>query len=279
MMRGRITTTALVLVCLLLAGCAGSKDDDVVSKPLETSEAAAPRTTLLRVLVITDEYLPIKGAKVSVVGLGLNGSTDEVGNTYFQIATPGRYAVHVHRPGFYPNISKVAVEGDPDQVERITLRDAPPSTHFSDFRMYDGVCEPTLYVQPLSTSSHCQELGLANRPHPRGWFLGAGLVGGFVRLQWEAEAYGSATMRLELAFPEAGPFANGDERLVVEGPSPLLIELTGDLVTPAMQKNGVPIEIYVGVPEREIVAANGYQVFLVEAQFEYFQAAPDVDQH
>ncbi|HEX9816307.1 MAG TPA: hypothetical protein VGB18_04950, partial [Candidatus Thermoplasmatota archaeon] len=82
-MRGRTTLVAVGLLSLLLAGCADGPDEPE-SKPLELSQAPAPQTTLLRVLVISDEYLPIKGAKVNVVGLGLNGTTDDVGNTYFQ---------------------------------------------------------------------------------------------------------------------------------------------------------------------------------------------------
>lgn len=277
-MRGRTTLVAVVLLPMLFAGCAdGSKEP--VSKPLELSQASAPQTTLLRVLVISDEYLPIKGAKVSVVGLGLNGTTDDVGNTYFQIATPGRYAVHVHRSGFYPNISKVAIEGDAKQVERITLRDAPRDAHFSDFRYFEGVCETTLYVQALGTSPHCQDQGLVQRDHPRGWFLGEGLISGYIRLDWNKQVYGSEKMRLEVAFPEAGAFATGEDRLVAEGTSPITIELTGDLITPAMKRNGIPIEIFVGVAANEAASVNGYQTFAVEAQFDYFQDAPDVDDH
>ena len=277
-MRSRTALAILVLLGVLFAGCADGPKEPV-SKPLELSQAPAPKTTHLRVLVISDEYLPIKGAKVSVVGLGLNGTTDDVGNTYFQIATPGRYAVHVHRPGFYPNISKVSIEGDPKQVERITLRDAPRDAHFSDFRYFEGVCEATVYVQPLGTSPHCQDQGLVQRDHPRGWFLGEGLIGGYIRLDWDEAAYGSHVMRLEVAFPEAGAFANGEERLIAEGPSPLDIDLKGDLITPAMQRNGIPIEIYVGVGANEVASANVYQTFAVEAQFDYFQAAPDVEDH
>ncbi len=277
-MRGRTTLVAVVLLSMLFAGCADGSTE-AVSKPLELSQAPAPQTTLLRVLVISDEYLPIKGAKVSVVGLGLNGTTDDVGNTYFQIATPGRYAVHVHRIGFYPNISKVAIEGDPKQVERITLRDAPRDAHFSDFRYFEGVCEPTVYVQPLATSPHCQDQGLVQRDHPRGWFLGEGLISGYIRLDWNKQAYGSEVMRLEVAFPEAGGFANGEDRLVAEGTSPITIELTSDLITPAMKRNGIPIEIFVGVAANEVASVNAYQTFAVEAQFDYFQDAPDVDNH
>jgi hypothetical protein len=278
-MRDRATAIALVLASTLLAGCAQHSAPEPTSRPLEISEAPAAETTLLRVLVINDEYLPIKGAKVSVIGLGLNGTTDDVGNAYFQIATPGRYAVHVHHSKFYPNISKVSVEGDAKQVERITLLDAPPDTHFSDFYYFEGVCEPTLYVQAIGTSPHCQDQGLVKRDQPPPWFLAPGLEGGFVRLAWNPELYGSQKMRLELAFPEAGAFANGEERLVAEGTPPVLIELNRDLITPAMQRNGVPIQIFVGVPADDAAAANVYQVFSIEAQFDYFQAAPDVDHH
>lgn len=278
-MLGGTGTLTVVLLSILLAGCSAKPPTEPVSKPLESMGPPVDDTTLLRVLVITDEYLPIDGANVIIVGLGLNATTDAVGNAYFQIGDPGRYAVHVHRPGFYPNISKVTVEGDPRQVERITLLDSPRDAHFSDFRYFEGVCEPTFFLQPVPTSPRCQEQGIARRAHPPGWFLGPGLVGGYVRLDWDPQTYGTQRMRLEVAFPEAGAFANGEETLVAEGAAPVVIELQRELLTPAMRRNGIPAEVHVGVPGDDLVATNIYQVFAVEAQFDYFQEAPDVDNH
>jgi hypothetical protein len=272
-------TTLVVTMAAAFSGCVGDEPVETESKPLVVEEAPAPKTTHLRVLVITDEYLPIVGAKVSVTGLGLNATTNEVGSAYFQIGTPGRYAVHVHRAGFYPNISKVSIEGDEKQVERITLYDAPRDAHFSDFRYFPGVCEVKVYVSGVSTDSRCEEHGLGQRSHPKGWFLGQGLQSGYLRLHWEAQTYGSDRMRLEVAFPEAGAFANGEEYLVVEGTAPLLLELSPSLLTPAMQKNGLPIDVWVGLAADTPVASNLYQPFEIEAQFDYFQKAPDVDHH
>lgn len=256
------------------AGCANAPSEPPPSVPLETSVAPAKQATLLRVLVITDEYLPVAGATVAVVGLG-NASTDEVGNAYFQIGTPGRYSLHVHHPRFYPNVSKVVVDGGPSQVERITLRDAPSHQHYSSFYFFQGLCGPAASV-PEATSDRCDEAVFSNRAHPR-WFLNEGLTDAYFRLDWPAQLPGADEMWIEVGFPDAGAFRGGSQTLRAQGEAPVVLEIPEEEVTEPMKRNGVPIWIRVGIGSSLPVAANVYQEFSIEAQLDYYIPEPDVD--
>lgn len=266
----------LVLVAPLLAGCADEGRNAAITKAIAEPLAGSPRGTLLRILVISDEYLPIAGAHVNIVGLGVNGTTDEFGDAFFQVARPGRYAVHVHRSGYYPNSTRVEVSAEAPMVARIRLTDAPRDGHFTDYYYYQATCAPTVYVQGVTPNGRCQETAYFPSAYAR-WILGRGLVKAHVALEWPSQAGGTEAMRLEIRFPDAGPFADGREALVAEGARPVAIQIPSDILTDRMRGENNVVEIIVGLPQSGPAALNGVQPFHIEATFDYFVEAPDVD--
>lgn len=269
---------ALLVAQTLVAGCAGERrplDAPVVS--VAATGPSANQGILLRVLVITDEYFPVPDAKVSIVGLGVNGTTDDWGDAYFHFPAPGRYALHVHRAGYYPNQSRVVLEEDrPEQTLRVRLTDAPRDAHFADYYFYNGICGPTLYVAAATPRSDCGQTPSFQRPEAR-FILGRGLVRGFLELSWEGHPAGAAEMRMEVRFPDVGAFADGSEALVAEGASPVRIIVPDEMLTERHRQNGNVVSVFVGLSQREPVALNAQQEFQIDGEFDYFVAAPQVD--
>lgn len=277
----RRTPWSLALVLLapsLLAGCTGGADshDEPIASVAKFT-AKPNKGILLRVLVITDEYFPVARANVVLVGLGVNGTTDDLGDAYFHIAKAGRYALHVHRAGYFPNQTKVVLDqGDAEPVVRVRLQDAPRDGHYSDFFYYSGLCGPTVFVQPASTSSDCNEV--PNFPKPQARFiLGRGLVYGYIELHWDESPISPKTMRMEVRFPEIGAFADGQQVLIAEGPDPLKVRIPAELLTDQHRVNGQVVHITAGLARNAVAAHNFQQEFTIEAQFDYFHEAPDVD--
>jgi hypothetical protein len=276
-MRLRAALLVTVTLASLFAGCSANARSASTPSAEVVSAAAAPpsKGALLRVLVITDEYLPVADAQVTIVGLGVNGTTDGLGDVFFHLAQPGRYALHVHHAGFYPNRTKVQIE-EGSAVVRVHLRDAPHAADFADFYYYTGLCGTTLFVQGVSQNGNCSETPDFPKPHAR-WLLGPGLVHGFLELNWPHDEAGTGTMRLEIRFPEIGPFKDGRTVLVAEGPSPVKVTIPDELLTDAHRKNGAAVDLQVGLAQNEAVNRNGQQTFHIEAQFDYVVPAPDVD--
>lgn len=266
---------ALVLLILLLAGCA-ARAAPPGNQVLAEDEPALPGTVPLRILVINDEYLPVAGATVHIVGLGLQTQTDDAGDAFFQIQEPGRYKLHVHSRGYYPNVTAVDVEGLA-QVKRVWLRDAPRDGHFSDFYYYQAVCDATVYAPPAATQSECPAKPYWPKPTAR-WILARGLQRGVIDLDWDRLPGGADAMRLEILFPEVGAFPDGRPSLVKEGSAPVRVTIPPELITPDHQRNGVVLEVRAGLP-RSGPGLIAHQPFRFEAQLDYFQPAPDVQDH
>lgn len=264
------------LVILLAAGCTGPPKGPSNPRVLESLDDSPRAGTVLRVLVITDEFLPVVKARVDVVGLGLNATTNEAGSAYFEVPEPGRYAVHVHHPLFYPNVTKVVVDATANQVHRVTLRDAPRDQDFTDFYYFQGLCGPRVYAPPAAAEWRCPETTSFQRPYAR-WYLGPGLVHAYLYLEWSPQQGGTSAMRMEVRFPQSGPFADGTEVLAAEGSSPVRIEIPPALITDRLKENGNLVEIRAGLPTQGPAAVNAYQPFAIEAEFDYFLPAPDVD--
>lgn len=266
----------LILALLLGAGCASPSEAPPEARVLESIDDSAPGGTVLRVLVVTDEFLPVVKARVNIVGLGLDTTTNVVGSAYFLIPNAGRYSVHVHHPRFYPNITKATVEARPDQVHRVTLRDAPIDQNYADFRYFEGLCGPMVFAPPAAPDWRCPKNGYLPRSYAR-WYLGPGLVRARVSLEWTQQQGGTDAMRMEIRFPEAGAFADGTQVLAAEGTSPVRIEIPSSLITDRLKEKDNLVEIHAGLPTQGPAALNAYQPFHLEAEFYYLVPAPDVD--
>lgn len=273
-MRG--AALALLALFALMAGCTGAASPSTGDAVIQSTDEAAPSTIPLRILVINDEYLPVVGATVHIVGLNLNATTDDRGDAFFQVARPGRYSVHTHRVGYYPNVTHLEVDGMA-QVKRVWLRDAPRDGHFSDFYYYSAVCELALFAPPADDDPWCPDAPYMPRPTAR-WVLAGGLQRAQIDLDWDEQPGGASSMRLEVRFPEAGAFADGRTVLVAEGKGPIGITIPPEQVTDKHRQNGVFVEVRAGLP-RGAPGANLHQPFHFEAQFDYFVAAPDVQEH
>lgn len=266
---------AILAMVLAFSGCA-AKTRPAGDAVLEDGVPAAPETIPLRVLVLNDEYLPVVGATVHIVGLGLNATTNDAGDAFFQVAKPGVYSVHTHSLGYYPNVTKVRIEGMA-QVRRIWLRDAPRDGHFSDFYYYAAVCDAAVYAAPIKNDAECPSEPYMPRPTAR-WILAGGLQGGTIGLDWDPQPGGTDRMRLEVLFPEIGAFPDGRASLVSQGKAPVRVEIGPELITREHQRNGVVVEVRAGIP-RDAAGASLHQPFHFEAQFDYFHPAPSVQDH
>lgn len=263
----------MVALALLAAGCAQSEPPPA-PKVVEEPIPPPPQSTLLRILVVNDEFLPVWGASVRVAGLGLNATTDDVGNAYFHVPKAGRYAVHVHHARYYPNISRIEIAGEPDAVHRVTLRDAPPHGHFREYRFYPGTCYPVLFASNLTGNGECPD-GPSGRSHAR-FILSKGLVEAFLQVEWAPQPAGAATMRLEARWPGLA-FADGSEVKRAQGGTPVELPIAPGLVTEAHRANGQVAEVRTGLAWDQPVAANVFQRFEILGVFDYFTPAPDVD--
>ncbi|HLE48283.1 MAG TPA: hypothetical protein VI818_08300 [Candidatus Thermoplasmatota archaeon] len=258
---------------LLAAGCAGSAPPPE-PKVVESSVPPPPAATLLRVLVINDEFLPVWGATVRVVGLGLNTTTDDVGNAYFQVPKEGRYSVHVHHQRYYPNVSRIEIAGDPEQVHRVKLQDAPPHGHFREYRFYPGTCFPVVFASNLTGNGECPA-SPSGRSYAR-FILNKGLVEAYVEMEWPSQPGGPAAMRIETQWPGL-TFSDGTQVALAQGASPVKLRLPPNRFTDEHEENGHTVEIRAGLSWGQPVAANVYQPFEILGIFDYFTPAPDVD--
>jgi hypothetical protein len=259
---------ALLAVVLLVTGCSGWGPTEEGSGPQE-------HLSLLQVLVISDEYLPVQDARVRIVGLGLNATTGDTGEAAFVVPS-GHYVVAVHHPDFYPNSTPIEIQRDADRLARIRLRDAPDSHEFSDFHYVAVLCGVTLWLQGVDDDSAC-EAG-PNFPPPRATFeLAHGLVEANLGLDWDAQTGGAQRLRMEVRFLNVGAFADGTDVLVGQGTSPVSVHVPPELVTQAMRRDGTQVEVIVGLDQREPIAFNGMQTVHIHAEFRYFEDAPDVD--
>jgi hypothetical protein len=269
----------LLLASSLVAGCSGQKAEDAQPAQATTVPAKfqAREGILLRVLVITDEYFPVAKAKVTLVGLGVNGTTDDWGDAFFHIAHPGRYAIHVHRTGFYPNQTKVVLpEGESSATLRVWLSDAPRDAHYADYYYFNGLCGPTVFVSGATTDADCTETYLFEKPEAR-FILGRGLTRGYLELDWTPTTGGASDMRLEVRFPDVGPFADGRDVIVAEGPRPVKIIIPEELLTERHRLNGNTAVVTVGLSQAKPVLMSAQQEFQIDGEFSYFVEAPDVD--
>ncbi|MBI2077975.1 MAG: hypothetical protein HYT80_06335 [Euryarchaeota archaeon] len=263
----------LTVIALLVAGCAQG-DPPAAPKVVEEAAPPPPQSTLLRVLVVNDEFLPVWGATVRVVGLGLNATTNDVGDAFFHVPKAGRYSVHVHHVRYYPNISKIEIAGEPDAVHRVKLRDAPPHGHFREYRFYPGTCYPVVFASNLTGNGECPD-GPSGRSHAR-FILSKGLVEAYFEVEWEQQPAAAPTMRLEARWPGLR-FGDGSDVQRSEGGSPVKLHVPPQLLTEAHGVNGQVAEVRTGLSWGQPVSANVYQQFEIVGIFDYFTPAPDVD--
>lgn len=259
-----------VLLPVLVAGCG---DPGYVAPSAPEPDPAST----LRVLVLTDEYLPIPDARVRLVELDLQEQTTEAGEAIFRVDHPGRFLVQASRSGFYSNRTLVELGESADVTTRLWLHDAPHEQFVIDTALYDGTCGYAVHVQGGALGAgDCSDL--PGMPHGRfGWRLTHGLESMELELRFPHQLGGLDRMRLAVRIPDAGPFADGRLEIEATGTSPVRLTIPPGLITPAMREGGHQVELLARAPADDVASAGAMQRFLLVAEAFYYWPAPAVE--
>lgn len=97
---------SLILVSVALAGCAGQS-----AEPADAPTGSATDATgAVEGRVVTDEWMPIAGAEVTLIPPDETVRTDQGGAFAFNDVEPGSYRVIAVKIGYYQNTAQVDVE-------------------------------------------------------------------------------------------------------------------------------------------------------------------------
>lgn len=94
-------TFALLVICIVLAGCSGGAK--------ETEDVLDDAPGSIHVSVLSHNDLPVKNARVSVLGTEFFGDTRTDGTIHFDGLPPGTHEVNVQASSFLPAKEKVEV--------------------------------------------------------------------------------------------------------------------------------------------------------------------------
>ncbi len=268
----RTLAVVLILLAPVFAGCTdgGSPGDEIVG-PQDVGE----ESYRVRVLVIDDEYFPIPKADVYLMELGRNATTDRLGDAFFEDVPPGAWTVHAQQEDHLPNRTRLVVTPEADPEARLTLRDRPPDLYLADFRRAVGMCGIGGHADAGGTVE-CQDLPLTP-PSRTTFVMEADFVWGLFEFEWDAQGPAAERMRFEVGLVGDVPFADGSTRMVVEGESPLQVEIAETDVSAQMKQRGN--RIFIQATPAEEPATSGYvaQYFDVFAQLVYFKAGARPD--
>ena len=131
--------SAVVLVAVLLAGCAGGGPSDA------NTLADDPSLGTLAGVVVDDAVRPVEGASVNVTGglAPVNATTDANGRFAIPGLQPGSYVVRVSKEFFSPHEQAVVVQAglaEPELV-RFQLVFEPRSVPYSNLYKFEGMFE------------------------------------------------------------------------------------------------------------------------------------------
>lgn len=257
-----------LLLAVLLSGCGGK------SGPAGFPAEAPKDGALVHVLVINDEYLPIRGAEVSIAGLGVRAATGDDGAAHLVLDHAGRYRLEVHHPRFLANATTLLLAPGDETTARVALRDAPHDENFRDTILYNGICLlPTWTDGGGLGDGDCRDAPGVPPGHFT-WFLAPGFRQGEFEVRFDPQPGGLDRMRLAVSLPEAGEFADGTRGKEVSGRSPLLLTIAEDLITQKMREPGTKIEIRLTAAHDAPASAGGAQPFLLIGELDYFVPAP-----
>ncbi len=94
-----ITTTALTLILVALAGCASDPAPPTEEDGFGAEVQATDTTGVIRGIVIDPSIVPVPNATVQIPG-GASTTTDADGQFWFEDLTPGTYFVEVSKLGY-----------------------------------------------------------------------------------------------------------------------------------------------------------------------------------
>lgn len=265
----RLAASAGLALLVWLSGCGDSNSPYAGGEPGDAAH--------LFVLVISDEYLPVAGARVVVPGLGLESVTDDAGLAHIDVGLPGRYRVVASHAGFYSNSTAVVLAVGEESTARVALRDAPRDANLEDTILYYGTCTLAAYGPGGALGSgECQDVpGIP--PGHLDFFLSRGFRGAEFEVRFDGQPAGLERMRLRVSIPDAGAFTDGRLALETTGTSPLRLSIPAALVTAPMGEPGHRLEVQLGAPQEGAVQAGALQPFFLLGDVFYFLPAPPVD--
>lgn len=268
----RTLAVVLILLAPVFAGCTGG---DAPSDEIVGPQAVSDESFRVRVLVVDDEYFPIPRADVYLMELGRNATTDRLGDAFFNDVPAGEWTVHAQQDDHLPNRTRLVLAPEAKPEAKITLRDRPPDLYLADFRRAVGMCGIGGHTD-VGGTVECQDLPFT--PSSRADFaMESDFVWGLFEFEWDAQGPTAERMRFEVGMVGDVPFADGSTRMVVEGESPLRLEIAEENVSAEMQERGNRIFVQ-AVPAGD-VEASAYvgQYFDVFAQLVYFKAGARPD--
>ncbi len=166
MMNGLRPLVFLAVLGMVLAGCSGSGGDTQDADP--TTPAASPGEPqgAIEGVVLNDEGLPVSGAEVALVELGLEEGTGDDGAFVFTAVPVGQHTVAVSKLGFESAARKILVEdGATAQTEFNLVTIAVQEDPYHLTTTYDG--KITLGVLLVPWSGIFQDLHRAyGTPNP-----------------------------------------------------------------------------------------------------------------
>lgn len=142
----------VVSVAVIMAGCAGTKNEISAAQAEDFEELsleATATTGVLRGVVVDEAIRPIAGAVVAIQGdAGSSITTTDTGVFGFDDLEAGTYFLEVSKIGYFSvqqSTEVVAGEAEPSAV-KILLRKDAASTPFVQVQSYEGYIECTTSV-------------------------------------------------------------------------------------------------------------------------------------
>lgn len=270
----RALAVVLLLLAPVLAGCTGGQEEKPVP-PSGLDEPEEDATYRVRVLVVDDEYFPIPQADVYIMELARNATTDRLGDAFFEEVPSGEWTVYAEADRHLPNRTLLTLTPEEEPEARLTLRDRPPDLYLADFRRAVGMCAFGAHTGTTGPIG-CEDTPFT--PSSRVEFvMEANLEWALFEVEWEDQGPTTERMRFEIGLLDDVPFADGSDRILVEGESPVRVFIEPDNVSQEMKQRGNQIFVEAHPAEETEASAYTAQYFDVFAELVYFKAGARPD--